>query len=63
MQSVVPRALDDGLDVWDPPPGLWAHTPQTYEDARRQVADVLAAAAAGRQSPRSPGGRVSRGTP
>jgi hypothetical protein len=40
--SVVPQALDDGLEPYvATPPGLWAHTPFSFEDARRQIADWL----------------------
>jgi hypothetical protein len=40
--GVVQQALNDGLDPYtDTPPGRWAHTPASYEAARRQAADWL----------------------
>jgi hypothetical protein len=39
-RAVVPQALDDGLEP-DGSTGRWAHDPRRYEDARREIADLL----------------------
>jgi hypothetical protein len=68
-RAIVPRALDDGLEH-DGSTGRWAHDPRRYEDARREIADLLsepptpepdAGSDAGSDAGPPDGGRVDAG--